>query len=149
MLSFANCQKDGNKRLQALTHAMNHFSSLQDCQFVHQQIKLQVELLKRQITIDEFDEKTEKKGDEIYKKFPRKNIGFSLVGSTLNQTLYYCFFYHPLATIDKLSSPLSLQKLFDVFHIFIFVFIFIFIFIFVFIFIFIYILFLRFDLFFI
>eukprot|EP01091_Cochliopodium_minus_P019007 TRINITY_DN784_c3_g1_i1.p1 TRINITY_DN784_c3_g1~~TRINITY_DN784_c3_g1_i1.p1 ORF type:complete len:409 (-),score=105.16 TRINITY_DN784_c3_g1_i1:536-1762(-) len=115
MISFANHQNAPSKKIQALTHAMNHFNTnIPNSLNIVQHLKNQIDLLKRQLTIDDFDESCQKRGDQIYVKFPRKNLGFSLVGSTLNQTLYYCLFYHPSASIDKLSSPLSLQKLFEI-----------------------------------
>lgn len=111
MIMSANKIKDENKKIDLYKKIISHFSKVANCEFILQQVKHSLELLKRQILVDDFDDKLQKKGDDLFKKFPRKSI----LGSTVNETLYYCLIYHPNATIDKKSSPLGIQKEFKVF----------------------------------
>eukprot|EP00003_Mantamonas_plastica_P016453 TRINITY_DN2742_c0_g1_i1.p1 TRINITY_DN2742_c0_g1~~TRINITY_DN2742_c0_g1_i1.p1 ORF type:complete len:462 (+),score=111.03 TRINITY_DN2742_c0_g1_i1:907-2292(+) len=75
------------------------------------QIKDYMNLLKRQLPIEDFDSKAAASGKEqIYIDYPRPVI----LGKPLHDTLYYCLFYHPFASKDKLSSPQGIKDAFDV-----------------------------------
>eukprot|EP00123_Amoebidium_parasiticum_P017729 comp23965_c0_seq1/m.42471 comp23965_c0_seq1/g.42471 ORF comp23965_c0_seq1/g.42471 comp23965_c0_seq1/m.42471 type:complete len:530 (-) comp23965_c0_seq1:134-1723(-) len=69
-------------------------------------------LLVRQLPIEKHDAALEEEAnDKFLLAHPR---GGSLVGRSVVDTLYYCLFYHYLAPEDRLSSPVAIQKAFDV-----------------------------------
>lgn len=70
-------------------------------------LKEQVELIKRQTTIENFDAQIAARPDAeaVFRSFPRP----SLPGTPLQNLLAYCMLYHPNAAPDKLSSAKGMR----------------------------------------
>jgi hypothetical protein len=70
-----------------------------------------INLLSRQIKVEEHDSRIAMQGKElIYIENPRYNI----IGLSILETLKYCLFYHPYAEENKLSSPKSIAQAFKI-----------------------------------
>jgi len=76
--------------------------------FEKQQLADQIELLRRQLVIEQFDAK-QALTEEMFVKYPRSPVLFKPLVSTLG----YCAFYHFTVSDSYESSPQGLRKKFN------------------------------------
>jgi hypothetical protein len=111
LLYAAYKQKEPVQRLSALKQCADVFSKHKSLEWQLEGIKEQILLIERQLPIEEHDSNVAQTGNEaIFSKYPRTPI----IYAPLSFTLWYCFFYHPNAPKDKLSSPHSMKTAFHI-----------------------------------
>ncbi|KAK2184321.1 hypothetical protein NP493_270g03035 [Ridgeia piscesae] len=104
----ATVGKKGEAQLKALqtcyrTHFQGDTTLTEDAGNIQEQIQL----LERQLPVEEADSKEEKRGAAEFWENPRKE---PLLGSPVISTLYYCSFYHFTLSENSLASPLAVRK---------------------------------------
>lgn len=105
------CKKPPNERIVYLKKCLNSCTAIPSLQAFSKSVNEYIDLLERQIIIEDADEALIKDGkNKIFQQYPKTT---TLIGRPVLTTLYYSCLYHFDLPVNAYASPLSIKEFFN------------------------------------
>uniref|UniRef100_A0A8R1Y225 Vps16 C-terminal domain-containing protein n=1 Tax=Onchocerca volvulus TaxID=6282 RepID=A0A8R1Y225_ONCVO len=106
------CRKQPSERIVYLKKCLNSCSAVSSLVAFSKSVNEYIDLLERQIIIEDADEALIKEeGSKIFQQYPKT---VTLIGRPVLTTLYYSCLYHFDLPVNAYASPLSIKEFFNI-----------------------------------